>query len=158
MDAHRDRERGIHARDLLEREEVRHGVESAATPFLGDQHAEKAESAERVDRLARELAPSVPLGDVGRELVRRELAGGAHDLPLDIRQFQEPVAHRKSPRANVARASVTRAPRTRRIRRRSSGPTARPRPSAGEADRGGIWDLRARPGGPRGSRDRRRAR
>jgi hypothetical protein len=82
-----DRRRGaVTGSDLLEDEHQRHVVHAGAAPFLGDDHAERAEFAELAQRLGRKGVMAVPLGSEGRQPLLREVAQRVADHFLFLGQ------------------------------------------------------------------------
>jgi hypothetical protein len=68
------RGRAVAGGDLLDHQHQRHVVHAGAAPFLGDDHAERAELAEFAQRLGGKGVMAVPLGGEGRQALLREIA------------------------------------------------------------------------------------
>ncbi len=79
MGAEGDRDRGVHARELLHRERVGERVAAAAAVLLGEGDAHQAQRAELGDDLIGEGLRAVELLGDRRDLALGELAHGAAD-------------------------------------------------------------------------------
>ena len=140
--AHRDRDGGVHARELLDGDRVGERVAAGAADLLGERDPHQPELAELRDDLVRERLRAVELLRDRRDLALGEVADGAADQLVVGREVEvhpaikalargraRPAAARPSPTRPCARTAA----RGRRRRRRCRGaPTARrPRSGAG---------------------------
>ena len=83
-----DRDGGVDARELLDRDRIGHGVAAGAAVLLGDRQAHQPELAELCDELVREAGLAVELLGDGRDLRLRELADGAPDQLLLVAELE----------------------------------------------------------------------
>jgi hypothetical protein len=89
--------------DLFEHQHQRHVVHAGAAPFLGHDHAERAELAEFAQRFGGKGVMAVPLGGEGGQPLLREIAQRVADHFLFLSQNHAvfslliPAAARRAP-------------------------------------------------------------
>ena len=82
MDAHENGGGSIHRRDLLQRHEIRQGVEAEPVVLLRHQHPEKPDVRELLNQRRLEVGVPVPCVDERRKLALGELASGGLNRAL----------------------------------------------------------------------------
>jgi len=74
----------VDAGDFFEHEDIRDGVESAAAPLLGHEHAATTERAEIADCIEGKVVRALPVFDVRANFGRHEVTNGVADEELVV--------------------------------------------------------------------------
>ena len=94
MRSHRDRDRGVDSRELLDGDRIRDSVRACAAVFLRDRHAHQSQLRHLPDELVGEAAVAIELLGDGRDTLLRELAHGRADELVLLIEIEVQVLRR----------------------------------------------------------------